>query len=278
MTPRSIRRAAERRANKLARKQAAHQAHPTALPEPAAATEDAFEDTPEATKDAAETGSVANPISPARRAANQANARLSSGPRTPAGKQKSSLNAVKTALTGRTVLLPSDDADEYQRRCSAFEREFQPVGPQESALVQSIADSFWRCNRIFALEMTLFAQGQSEFADLFPDAAPAQRPGLIELHTFLTYEKQLRNLQLQEARLDRRRDKELAELRRLQQERKDKEKSALELAAQLYLAAQKDHQPFEPAAHGFDFSSAEIERHLARVRAAATVKSAPLAS
>jgi len=60
----------------------------------------------------------------ARRAANQANAQLSTGPKTEEGKRKSSLNAIKTALTGATVLLPSDDVAEYQRHLAAYESEF----------------------------------------------------------------------------------------------------------------------------------------------------------
>jgi hypothetical protein len=50
-------------------------------------------------------------ISEAQLAANnRANAQLSTGPRTEAGKRIASLKAVKTALAGRTVLLPTDDA------------------------------------------------------------------------------------------------------------------------------------------------------------------------
>ena len=49
---------------------------------------------------------------------------------------------------------------------------------------------------------------------------PATGAGLIELGTFLKYEKQLKNLQLQESRLQRRYEKEMAELRSLQKERK----------------------------------------------------------
>lgn len=44
-------------------------------------------------------------VSERRLAANRANTQLSTGPRTPEGKAKSSLNAVKTGLAGRTVLL-----------------------------------------------------------------------------------------------------------------------------------------------------------------------------
>jgi hypothetical protein len=173
----------------------------------------------------------------ARRAANQANAQLSTGPKTPEGKRKSSLNAVKTGLTGTTVLLPSDDAAEYQRHIAAYENEFRPVGLEESELVQSLADISWRLRRIPALEMAIYAQGRIEFADLFEEQEDrAVRRSLIELHTHLTYEKQLRNLQLQESRLVRRREKETAALRRLQDER---------------------------TANGFEFSNASLTRSTA---------------
>src|SRR5689334_12138576 len=57
----------------------------------------------------------AETLSEARQLSNQANAQLSTGPRSEEGRAKSSLNAVKTGLTGRTVLLPSDDVAEYER-------------------------------------------------------------------------------------------------------------------------------------------------------------------
>src|SRR6185437_11081609 len=128
MTPRSIRRAAERKALKLARKAAREQQQLS--PEPPQA-----ETIPE--------------ISAARLEANRANALLSTGPRTEEGRHTSSpsaqgdwlpvvrdsmLNALRTGLTGITVLLPTDDAAEYQRHIAAYEKEFQPVGLEESEL------------------------------------------------------------------------------------------------------------------------------------------------
>jgi hypothetical protein len=160
-----------------------------------------------------------------RLAANRANSLLSTGPRTDDGKRKSSLNAVKTALTGVTVLLPTDDAD-YQRHIVAYQNEFQPAGLEESELVQSLADISWRLRRIPGLEMAIYARGSVIYADQFQEEDPDVRRSLIELQTHLVYEKQLRNLQLQEARLVRRREKETAELRRLQGERKQREQEA----------------------------------------------------
>jgi hypothetical protein len=67
----------------------------------------------------------------------------------------------------------------------------------------------------------------------------------------MVYEKQLRNLQLQEARLARRREKETAELRQLQRGRQQRESCELDSPA-------KDHvKGSDPAAIGFEFSTCE---------------------
>lgn len=262
MSPRSIRRAAERRQQKLARKAARqleiHQSEPeNSTPEPPA-------------------------ISEAKLAANRANAQLSTGPTTPEGKSKSSFNAVKTALTGRTVLLPTDDAAAYEQHLRDYDKEFQPMTPRECELVQSLADTAWRLYRIPALEMAIYAQGRIQFAGQFDDHEPALRPGMIELHTFMVYEKQLRNLQLQEARLHRRRQHDLAELRELQREREREEREQLNDAAKLYTAAKHDKKPFNPEDFGFDFSTEDVEAYLEGVRAAhllkASLKTAPAAA
>src|SRR3954454_8136697 len=90
-----------------------------------------------------------------RLAANRANAGKSTGPTTPAGKARSSMNAVKTGLTGRTVLLPTEEAVEYQLHLQRFYAEFGPKGARERHLVQSIADTQWRLDRIPSLESGL---------------------------------------------------------------------------------------------------------------------------
>ena len=137
-----------------------------------------------------------------------------------AGKAVSSMNAVKTGLTGRTVLLPSDDAEAYRQHLAAYENEFKPVGLRECELVQSLADIQWRLQRIPGLEMAIYARGRDEFFEQFEDFDPAARSARIDLETFIHYQKPLRNLQLQEGRLRRQREKDMAELRELQQERR----------------------------------------------------------
>src|SRR5579864_119933 len=69
--------------------------------------------------------------------ANRANSKHSTGPRTPAGKQRSSLNALRHGLTGHTIVLPSEDLAAYQRHSKRWLDEFQPQGVLEEQLVQS---------------------------------------------------------------------------------------------------------------------------------------------
>ena len=213
---------------------------------------------------------------PAQLAANLANAQASTGPKSEEGKKRSSLNALKTGLTGRTVLMPGDDAKAYQDHVCRFIDEFEPATAREEELVQSLADTRWRLLRIPALETNLYALGQLEFAEKFDAEAGPVRAGLIQAHTFLAYQKQFNNLVIQETRLCRRFEKEMTELKQLQAERREREGRELEQAARLYLAAKKENKPFDPAALGFEFSIVDIERFLearsARVPSPALLK------
>jgi hypothetical protein len=192
-------------------------------------------------------------------AANQANAQKSTGPTTAEGKQRSSLNALKTGLTGRTVLMPGEDAEAYRVHCERFEEQFQPGTAEEQELVQSLADLRWRLLRCAQLEHNLFALGRVEFAQTFDHEPEPVRSALIQAHTLRTYAKDLNNLSIQETRLDKRFQRELTELNRIQAERHEEERIALRQAAQLYMQAKKENKPFNPAQLGFEFSIEEIE-------------------
>jgi hypothetical protein len=211
---------------------------------------------------AAPESKATSPVSEVKLAANKANAQLSTGPTSPQGKAKSSLNAVKIGLTGRTVLLSTDDAAAYEQHIREYSKDLDPVGQRESDLVQSIADSSWRLQRVPTLEAAIYAQGRIQFASHFDEHDTALRSSLIELQTHLAYEKQLRNLHIQESRLHRRREKDLAELRELQKQRKQHKKDALEAAYRLYVQAKHAKQPFDLAKLGFEFSMDDLQAYI----------------
>ena len=104
------------------------------------------------------TTSHQQPATCPRTRANRANSQRSTGPRTPAGKQRSSLNALRHGLTAASALLPSEDRAAFEDHRRRFFDEYQPATPTESQLVQELADTSWRLNRIPALEAALFSQ------------------------------------------------------------------------------------------------------------------------
>ncbi|MBV9009818.1 MAG: hypothetical protein JO354_11740, partial [Verrucomicrobia bacterium] len=167
----------------------------------------------------------------------------------------------KTQERARTVLLPGDDAAAYEAHINEFMKRLAPATDEERNLVQSLADTEWRLRRIPSLEMGIYAIGRLECAELFTEHDEAVRKHLIEAKVFLTYQRQLNNLSIQENRLRRQREKDTAALRELQNERKRQVQARLDSIARDYIVAvHEDRQDeFLEAANGFEFSPDQIE-------------------
>ena len=80
-------------------------------------------------------------------AANRENAKKSTGPRNPNGKEVSSRNARKTGVFSRKTLLPEDDAAEFARLRAEYYGEWSPSGPSERCLVERLVILAWRMAR-----------------------------------------------------------------------------------------------------------------------------------
>lgn len=208
--------------------------------------------------------------SEAQMAANQANAQLSTGPTSTDGKARVSRNALKTGLTGHTVLLPTDDAEQYAALIESFRSDYNPKGDAETRLVQSIADTTWRLQRIPGLEAGIYAVGNAKLADLHRDVKDeAQRRTMIECEVLFAYERQLRNLYLQESRLRRNLEKDMAALKELQSQRRSQQQAQIDIAAKQLISAIKNGQgrQWDPKQNGFEFSLAEIEQRASAIDA-----------
>ena len=90
--------------------------------------------------------------------ANRANARLSTGPRTPEGKAHSAANATKHGLTGRFRVLDSENQQEFDELLSQYLDTFQPANTHESFLVEQMVQARWKLERANRLEALLIAQ------------------------------------------------------------------------------------------------------------------------
>ena len=67
--------------------------------------------------------------------ANRRNAENSTGPRSEAGKQRSSRNAVRHGLTAETVIEPLEDAEDYAAFEEAIAASFDPETAVERELI-----------------------------------------------------------------------------------------------------------------------------------------------
>ncbi|HPL29668.1 MAG TPA: hypothetical protein PLG21_16605, partial [Anaerolineae bacterium] len=91
-------------------------------------------------------------MTPKALATNRRNAQRSTGPRTPQGKARSSLNAVTHGIFARTDIIPPslqryEDPAAYAELHAAHRAELQPVGLVEEALVGTLAACHWRLAR-----------------------------------------------------------------------------------------------------------------------------------
>jgi len=191
--------------------------------------------------------------SPARIQANRANAELSTGPRTPAGKLRSSLNALRHGLTSKMVLLPGDDLQAYNTFQRAFFADLKPKGELEQQLAYTLAITQWRLNRCRAFEESVLATRTLHPAD--PDANAKLTRDQID---------SIARLSLYESRLNRIFQTTLKQFRALQAERIERDDRAMADAARVLQHSQSKQMPFDPAELGFVFSPLEIETWLRR--------------
>jgi hypothetical protein len=90
------------------------------------------------------------------KAANQANARHSTGPKTPEGKAAVRLNALRHGLLARDVVLPGEAADAFEDLWNQVRADLSPVGPIEELLADRVVNAMWRLRRLARAETALF--------------------------------------------------------------------------------------------------------------------------
>jgi hypothetical protein len=98
------------------------------------------------------------PASEARIRANRANALLSTGPKTPEGKERSRQNGLKHGLTGEGIVIPQEDVAEVERRQSAFRAEREPSGEVGEVLLRRLAVLSVRMDRCVDQEIAAIAE------------------------------------------------------------------------------------------------------------------------
>ena len=220
-------------------------------------------------------------VSERRIEANRRNAQLSTGPRTSAGRARSSMNALRHGITGQVSIMTTEDRAAHDKFVQDLIDRLRPEDPLELQFASVIAEDFWRLQRIRAVENDMLALGNfSDAVDIDVDH-PEVHASLTRAQTFLDKSKDFERLTLYEQRINRAIEKNRKQLNELQTERKRLRQEALDEACllsqipssqpQSEQAQRHDAEPPSDAKtparatnNGFVFSREEIERAIDR--------------
>jgi hypothetical protein len=159
--------------------------------------------------------------------ANRLNAQRSTGPRTEAGKAASRFNALTYGLEARSRVVPGEDPAQLESLAAAYHGQFNPVGPLEDFLVETIVQADWNRRRYTRVEAQLY-RALMAAAQRRLDA-PADPDPLSELAAVfgddVTGAKILQSAFRQLASAERSYFRALTELRRAQKERRAEERA-----------------------------------------------------
>ena len=145
--------------------------------------------------------------------ANRANAKASTGPKSPEGKAASALNGLRHIGLARSILLKTESPEKFCALLDTYYDEHNPQTPTERALVDMMATARWRQLRMSNLEAATVSKtcelqksGTTDAAEATSDAykTEVQNSRVLDLYA------------KGEARLQRQWDGSFDRLRKLQ--------------------------------------------------------------
>src|SRR5215469_3157230 len=194
----------------------------------------------------------------------------SSAPWAAKPRSRRALSAYRHGLTGQIQLFTEADRIAYEKHCQGYHQSLAPRGPVEIDLVQSVADDRWRLKHAACLESGIFAEGVTQPDEVASGNADVDT-ALAQARVWISKGGNLQLLGLYESRIQRRFEKNMAEIRTLQAERKASLEQALEEADLLCQLAESRGEEAEPSQFilslsRFDFSTTDIARLVLRRR------------
>ena len=142
-----------------------------------------------------------------RAQSSKANGALSKGPTTPAGKKRSSLNALRHGLCAKCIVLDHESRENFLTLLQQHVDRFQPADEVEFNMIEEMCAAYWRQRRAWSIETALL---DKEIALQPPGGSDADRmasafdtlaaaPTLPLLHRYetrlhLMYQRALRTL------------------------------------------------------------------------------------
>ena len=144
--------------------------------------------------------------------------RRGGGPKTPEGKRRSSLNAIKHGFFSNLVLLSNESKPDYEIHKASYEQRFEPADHVERDVLEQLVAASWRLRRAWGMETTAF---ETAMQDENPIPGEATDQDLCQaMKQLLTKTAFLANLSHHESRLARQFHRNLKTLTELRAHRK----------------------------------------------------------
>ncbi len=154
--------------------------------------------------------------------ANGLNAQKSIGPRTEAGRAVSRLNAYKHGLTGHLDVMTEEQKEVRDAFMAGIVDGLKPADAIERQLAHSIADGYWRINRVSTIENNFLAA--DAYNQELDRPAESEQPevdrALDSALTFIQHPERFQLLTVYEMRLHRKVRLDLQQLREIQSTRR----------------------------------------------------------
>src|SRR5450759_4236734 len=96
--------------------------------------------------------------------ANRRNAQKSTGPTSVTGKAVSSMNALKTGIHAKSLLLPSDNQADLDQLIDEYYQSHRPTSPEARLFVDELIHCEWTLRRLRAAETQLWQYQHQKFA------------------------------------------------------------------------------------------------------------------
>src|SRR3954454_19811921 len=81
------------------------------------------------------------------------------GPRSAAGKARSSQNAITTRLYCKAMVLPGESREEFDAIVAQYDHQYHPVTPQARTLLDDLIRNTWLQRRYDVIESELWLHG-----------------------------------------------------------------------------------------------------------------------
>jgi hypothetical protein len=156
--------------------------------------------------------------------------------------------------------MPNEDLAAYRSHEKSFVDEYNPKGATEAQLVQQLADTSWRLNRVASLETNLLTLAAARLPDPLTEAPAEVQHAMAIAAALDSQSKTLMNLSLHSQRLSRQFERTVVQLRALQETRLENEQAQLDDLVDIMEMYESRGETYNPSQDGFVFTKEEITR------------------